>query len=81
LIARQIDKLTLIFSAEMIFRYIVPISIKLCNDSVAFVREEAARKVHSLLMALNNAEDVYKEAVIFNIQGFANSGRYTNRQT
>lgn len=76
----QIDKLTMIFSPEIIFRIIAPISFKLCNDPVAFVREEAAKKIHAIVKALYNSEEIYRDSVIENIKGFSQSNRYTNRQ-
>jgi len=80
LIARQIDKLTLIFPPEITFRIIAPISFKLCSDSVAFVREEASRKIHAVLKAVYNSEEIYKISVIENIKGFSQDKRFTNRQ-
>ena len=80
LIARQIDKLTLIFPPEITFRIIAPISFKLCSDTVAFVREEASRKIHAVLKAVYNSEEVYKISVIENIKGFSQDKRFTNRQ-
>jgi len=50
LIARQIDLLAKMFNSETVFRYIMPISFKLCNDTVSIVREEAAKKIHSILL-------------------------------
>lgn len=81
LIARQIDKLTMIFSQEITFRYIAPISFKLCNDPVAYVRDEAAVKIHALLTALYKSSDpIHRELVVENIKGFSQSNRYFNRQ-
>jgi len=80
LIANQIDKLTLIFSPETTFRIIAPISFKLCSDTVAFVREEASRKIHAVLKAVYNSEEVYRISVIENIKGFSQDKRFTNRQ-
>jgi len=71
----------MIFTQETTFRYIAPISFKLCNDPVACVREEAARKIHALLKALYNSNEViHRESVIENIKGFSQSNRFTNRQ-
>ena len=80
LIAKQIDKLTLVFSPETIFRIIAPISFKLCSDTVAFVREEASRKIHAVLKAVYNSEEIYRVSVIENIKGFSQDRRFTNRQ-
>lgn len=81
LIARQIDKLTLIFSPKITFEIIAPISFKLCNDPVSFVREEAARKIYSILKALSDANEAYRDSIIENVKGFSQSNRFTNRQS
>ena len=53
MLADQIGNFTQIYTdPETIFQYILPISIKLCNDSVSNVREKAARQIHSILTAL-----------------------------
>ncbi|KAL4456953.1 hypothetical protein ABPG74_014591 [Tetrahymena malaccensis] len=85
LIAKQIDELTLMFNSETVFRYIMPISFKLCNDTVAIVREEAAKKVHSILLQLlsEKAEtsEIFFECVVNNIKAFSISNRFNQRQT
>jgi len=81
LIARQIDQLVSIFSPKITFEIIAPISFKLCNDPVSFVREEAARKTYAILKALYHANDTYKDMIIENIKGFSQSNRFTNRQS
>jgi len=81
LIARQINKLTHIFSPKITFEIIAPISFKLCNDPVSFVREEAARKIYAILKALNNANESFRDSIIENVKGFSQSNRFTNRQS
>lgn len=49
MIAQQIDRLTGIYSQDTIFQYIMPITMKLCNDIVSSVRQIAARKAHALV--------------------------------
>jgi len=70
-----------IFSPKITFEIIAPISFKLCNDPVSFVREEAARKTYAILKALYHANDTYKDMIIENIKGFSQSNRFTNRQS
>jgi hypothetical protein len=41
-IARQLHILSRIYDTETVFKYIFPISLKLCNDNVSEVRHEAA---------------------------------------
>ena len=64
LIAMQIENLTHIYSAETVFKIIVPISFKLCNDHVAEVRNRAAKNIFSLLKSFeldpDEMSDVYK---------------------
>ena len=60
LIACQIDKLSEIFTVETTFRIIFPLNIKLCNDQVAIVREEAARNIYFVVLRLYYTSSVYK---------------------
>ena len=41
-IAKQLNILSRIYETETVFKYIFPISLKLCNDNVSEVRLEAA---------------------------------------
>ena len=41
-IASQLNTLSKIYETETVFKYIFPISLKLCNDSVSEVRQTAA---------------------------------------
>jgi len=48
---------------------------------VAYVRDEAAQKIHSLLKVLYDSNNpIYQESVIENIKGFSQSNRFMNRQ-
>lgn len=80
MLAKQIDKLVKIYDLEAIIQYILPISFKLCNDIVYTVREEAAKKIYSLYLALKqeNCDDML---VTENIKGFFSSNRCSYRQT
>lgn len=78
LLAKQIDKLAKIYEIDIIIQYILPISFKLCNDTVYTVREEAAKKVYSLYFALKS-ESFGDMLVTENIKGFCNSERYSYR--
>lgn len=83
LLAKQIDQLAKMFNAETMFFYIMPISFKLCNDTVAIVREEAAKKVHSILLEIAREVDDSSEAnlanIVDHIRAFSISGRYYQR--
>lgn len=70
----------MVFSADINFKILAPISFKLCNDPVAIVREEASKKIYALLRALYNSDESYRECIIQSIRGFSQSTRYTNRQ-
>ena len=77
----QIDRLTAIYSIETTFRIIAPISFRLCDDLVAIVRKQAAKKVYAILQAMIASQNVqYEACIIENIIGFSTSKRYTNRQ-
>ncbi|EGR27934.1 protein phosphatase 4 regulatory subunit 1, putative [Ichthyophthirius multifiliis] len=84
LIARQIDLLAQMFNSETVFRYIMPISFKLCNDTVSLVREEAAKKMHSILISLQKdqqTQEIYLICIVNNIKAFQMSSRFNQRQT
>eukprot|EP01016_Furgasonia_blochmanni_P039261 TRINITY_DN4857_c0_g1_i7.p1 TRINITY_DN4857_c0_g1~~TRINITY_DN4857_c0_g1_i7.p1 ORF type:complete len:419 (-),score=52.76 TRINITY_DN4857_c0_g1_i7:93-1310(-) len=80
LIAKQIKTLSEIFSKETTFRMIVPISIKLCNDVVSSVRDEASKQIYALVLRLYDSEDIYRDNLIETIRLFSNSPKYTQRQ-
>eukprot|EP00828_Plagiopyla_frontata_P045948 TRINITY_DN8005_c0_g1_i2.p1 TRINITY_DN8005_c0_g1~~TRINITY_DN8005_c0_g1_i2.p1 ORF type:complete len:529 (-),score=125.88 TRINITY_DN8005_c0_g1_i2:75-1661(-) len=81
LIAKQISHLITLYSSETIFKIIVPISFKLCNDIVYVVRKHAAKQISSFLTVFNGEdESIYKEGVINNIKAFAISPRFNQRQ-
>lgn len=76
--AKQIDKLVKIYDIDIIIQYILPISFKLCSDTVFTVREEAAKKIYSLYLALKQ-EKFGDMLVTENIKGFCTSNRYSYR--
>jgi len=48
-IARQLHILSRIYETETVFKYIFPISLKLCNDNVSEVRLEAALQMFHVI--------------------------------
>jgi hypothetical protein len=48
-VAHQLDALARIYEIETIFKYIFPISLKLCNDQVNEVRFEAASQIYYVI--------------------------------
>lgn len=48
-IARQMGAISRMYEPETLFRYILPITLKLCNDSISDVREEAARHMYDVI--------------------------------
>lgn len=78
MIAHQIKKLTKIYSHEMIFQIISPISFKLCADPVNIVREKACEKIYAVVLSL---KEPYQEIAIENIKGFHASKKFTFRQS
>jgi serine/threonine-protein phosphatase 4 regulatory subunit 1 len=80
LIARQIHILAEIFTKETIFRMILPISIKLCNDIVSIVREEASKQIYSLVLSLYDSEEGYRETSIETVRLLSNSTKFSQRQ-
>jgi len=81
LIANQIDKLANIFSKDIVFQIITPISFKLCSDPVSIVREEASKKIAFLLDNLYDHNEEYRNSIIANIKGFSLAPRFTVRQS
>ena len=70
------------FPLKSIFKYIFPICMKLCNDTVALVRKKAANAIYHLIDNLEKYEGgIYAEIVFENIKGFSNAQRYNQRQT
>eukprot|EP01015_Nassula_variabilis_P036997 TRINITY_DN969_c0_g2_i1.p2 TRINITY_DN969_c0_g2~~TRINITY_DN969_c0_g2_i1.p2 ORF type:complete len:333 (-),score=30.19 TRINITY_DN969_c0_g2_i1:4-1002(-) len=80
LVAFQIDKLSEIFSVQTTFEIILPLSMKLCQDSVAIVREEAAKNIHYLVLRLYSFSSNYRESLVGMIKMFASSAVYNQRQ-
>lgn len=80
LIANQIDTLASVFSKETVFQIITPISFKLCTDTVSIVREEASKKIASLLDKMEDAEEEYKQFIIANINSYSQANRFIIRQ-
>ena len=79
-IAHQLAKLSKIYDPEINFKYIIPIALKLCNDGVSEVRDEAATQMFGLVDNLT-VEDGYQMMSIESIKGFGLSERYVQRQT
>lgn len=48
-IAHQLNTLSKIYETETVFKYIFPISLKLCNDAVFQVRFEAAKQMFNVV--------------------------------
>lgn len=73
--------LATLFNSELVARYIVPISFKLCNDTVADVREEAAKNVHLILLELTKGENAEEHIMmcINNILAFSVSNKFNQR--
>jgi serine/threonine-protein phosphatase 4 regulatory subunit 1 len=78
LIARQITSLAKEFSADIVFRIILPISLKLCNDVVSIVRRQAAKQMYGVIEVMDNED--FKMCAIENIKGFAHSSKFNQRQ-
>jgi serine/threonine-protein phosphatase 4 regulatory subunit 1 len=53
-IAHQLHDLSKIYETETVFKYIFPISLKLCNDNVSEVRVEAARQMFFVIESLKS---------------------------
>lgn len=62
-IAHQLEDLSKIYETETVFKYIFPISLKLCNDNVCEVRTEAARQIYSVINSLKDMK-IYEEMAI-----------------
>lgn len=79
-ISRQLKELSHIYEPETIFKYIFPISLKLCNDGVHEVRTEAS---HQIVHVINNfkSEGLLYEMAIESLKGYAASEKYIQRQT
>ena len=48
-ITKQLNILSRIYETETVFKYIFPISLKLCNDNVSEVRLEAALQMYFVI--------------------------------
>lgn len=63
---------------NVIFSYIFPIATKLCNDTVSIVREEASKKMHTLVIK-SQEDESFKMIIIEIIKGFSYSEKYSQR--
>lgn len=62
-IACQLNDLSKLYDAETIFKYILPISLKLCNDNVSEVRNAATHQIIYVLEHLKAEEQLYLMAI------------------
>lgn len=79
-ISQQLKELSAIYDPETIFKYILPISLKLCNDAVSEVRVEASRQIVHVINNFKNEEHLFLMA-IESLKGYAASEKYIQRQT
>ncbi len=79
-IAHQLHDLSKIYETETVFKYIFPISLKLCNDNVSEVRVEAARQMFFVIESLKSIE-IYEQMAIESVKGFGVSEKFVQRQT
>lgn len=52
-VAQQLSTIARNYDAETLFRYILPITLKLANDPVSAVREETARHMHEVILGMS----------------------------
>ena len=62
-ISRQLKELSSIYDPETIFKYIFPISLKLCNDGVSEVRTEAANQIVHVVNNFKSESHLYEMAI------------------
>jgi serine/threonine-protein phosphatase 4 regulatory subunit 1 len=60
MIACQLASISKLYESENIFRYIFPITMKLCNDSIYEVRSEAALHLYEVIHAMKK-DSVYED--------------------
>ena len=79
-IAKQLNILSRIYETETVFKYIFPISLKLCNDNVSEVRLEAALQ---MLHVIDNMKysGLYQEMALESLKGYALSEKCIQRET
>lgn len=70
----------MIYETETVFKYIFPISLKLCNDNVSEVRIQAAKQIYYVIDSLTSIQ-IYKQMAIQSIKGFGLSEKFVQRQT
>jgi serine/threonine-protein phosphatase 4 regulatory subunit 1 len=63
LISSQLECLSDIYDPESVFKYIFPISLKLCNDNVSEVRMCAAGQIMHVINSLKPQKALYEMAV------------------
>ena len=78
-LATQIGELSKLYKAETVFRFIFPICLKLCNDTIAEVRVEAARHIKHIIIATEDTE--YQGIVIETIRGYGLSNQCRQKET
>lgn len=79
-IAHQLNTLSKIYETETVFKYIFPISLKLCNDNVNEVRFEAARQLFNVIDNMKECE-LFQEMALESIKGYGLSEKYIQRET
>lgn len=79
-IAKQLSILSQNYEAETLFRYILPISLKLANDPVSYIREETARHMHEVIAGMSK-DPAYENIAEESLKGFGLSMQYIQRET
>lgn len=69
-IANQLNTLSKIYETETVFKYIFPISLKLCNDNVNEVRFKAAKQMFYVIDNMKQSV-AYQDMAIESIKGYA----------
>jgi len=69
-IANQLNTLSKIYETETVFKYIFPISLKLCNDNVNEVRFTAAKQMYHVVDNMKQSA-IYQEMAIESLKGYA----------
>lgn len=79
-IAHQLTSLSKIYDTEIVFKYIFPISLKLCNDNVNEVRQEAALQMYYIIENMADMQ-MLQEMALESVKGYGLSEKYIQRQT
>jgi hypothetical protein len=68
------------YGPETLFRYIFPISLQLCNDSISLVREKAAIHMYEVIGGMSK-DLAYENIAEESLKGFGLSKQYIQRKT